>query len=693
MPYYGETLVFLAGGACLAVLYTPSVRSAPLLRGLKAGAAVAVAVMAVVYFNSWLTQKPERWLHLHDFYHYYVGAKYYREVGHMRLYLCTHAALDELEREGHDVPLVTFSRSLDRPSEVNDGPALDAKAAQCRDSFDAARWARFKGDLAVLLAHDASDQTWRPMLNDLGNNSPPGWNVAASFVANRVPLNADALIWLPLIDQILLVVVLPLVLYRAFGFVPTLAYLLFYFANPLANLGWTGGSYFRADWYAALAGSVIALAVKRFALAGFLLAIAVVCRAFPVVFALGAVLVLALGKPELRSGLLRLCTAGAVGGIAFGALSLAMFGPAVWYEFVEVLQLRINPYGNNSIGLLKVASFWNVLVWPSFEGAGDALNAMTAWLAAVRHDAASFGPLREFLGLALLVSAVLAVRGRDPMAATVVLGSVAVFTVFSPFIYYYVFLALLPLAAWRIERETRASFMAVLVLGMASLRVVSIPFQRELGYEPSYFTISFQTSRVMLAILACSVVVLAWFALKKAVNPATARWNGVALVLALAVMAGAAVAYRPAPHDQTNFHALDGFGRLSTGGGVHVVRRPATASWPGSRYLEIEFNAPAQWLRAPLTGIAPGSYRVDVASTGADFYGDFSVILDDKRHSIEHGSVRAGTVSPRLTSIGEVRIGVDSFIQFESLASSPANVPQRIGVSGVFLHPLSNVHP
>ena len=60
MPYYGETLVFLAGGACLAVLYTPSVRSAPLLRGLKADAAVTVAVMAVVYFNSWLTQKPER---------------------------------------------------------------------------------------------------------------------------------------------------------------------------------------------------------------------------------------------------------------------------------------------------------------------------------------------------------------------------------------------------------------------------------------------------------------------------------------------------------------------------------------------------------------------------------------------------------------------------------------------------------
>ncbi len=693
MPYYGETLVFLAGGACLATLYAPSVRSVPLLRGLKAGAMLTVAIMAVVYFNSWLTQKPERWLHLHDFYHYYVGAKYYREVGHMRLYLCTHAALDELEREGHDVPSVTFSRSLDRPSEIVVGAALDAKAAQCRDSFAAARWARFKDDLAVLLAHDASDQTWRPMLNDLGNNSPPGWNVAASFVANRVPLNAEALIWLPLIDQVLLLVVLPLVVYRAFGLVPTLAYLLFYFASPLANLGWTGGSYFRADWYAALTGGVIALAVRRFALAGFLLAIAVVCRAFPVVFALSAVLVLALGKPNLRGGLLRVCAAGVAGGIAFGALSLIMFGPGVWYEFVEVLQVRINPYGSNSIGLLKVASFWNVLVWPSFEGAADALNAMNAWLGAIQHDAASFGPFREFLGLALLVSTVMAVRGRDPMAATVLLGSVAVFTVFSPFIYYYVFLALLPLAAWRIERETRASLMAVLVLGMASLRVVSIPFQRELGYEPGYFSVSFQSSRVMLAILACSVVVLAWCALKKTQNLATARWNGVALVLALVVMAGAAAAYRSAPHDQTNFHALDGFGHLSTGGGVHVASRPATASWPGSRYLEIEFNAPAQWLRAPLTGVAPGRYRVDVASTRADSYGDFSVILGGKRHSIENGSVRAGTVSPRLTPIGEVTIGLDSFIQFESAASSPENGPQRIGVSGVYLQPLSSVHP
>ena len=138
----------------------------------------------------------------------------------------------------------------------------------------------------------------------------------------------------------------------------------------------------------------------------------------------------------------------------------------------------------------------------------------------------------------------------------------------------------------------------------------------------------------MLAILACSVVVLAWCTLKKAQNPATARWNGVALV-----------------------------------------------------------HAPAQWLRAPLTGVAPGSYRVDVASTRADSYGDFYVILGGKRHSIENGSVRAGTVSPRLTPIGEVTIGLDSFIQFESAASSPENGPQRIGVSGVYLQPMSGVHP
>ncbi|MFO0616442.1 MAG: hypothetical protein U0414_27870 [Polyangiaceae bacterium] len=66
------------------------------------GVTLGVAAI-VVYFNGFKVGYQKFW-HRHDQYHYYFGAKYFRELGYDKLYKCTVVALDELGTVEADVP-------------------------------------------------------------------------------------------------------------------------------------------------------------------------------------------------------------------------------------------------------------------------------------------------------------------------------------------------------------------------------------------------------------------------------------------------------------------------------------------------------------------------------------------------------------------------------------------------------------
>ncbi len=73
------------GGFALVMFYARPDWSRAARAALLGASALTVLVSALSYFDDWRGQPPAAWLHEHDFFHYYFGAKYFPELGHMRL--------------------------------------------------------------------------------------------------------------------------------------------------------------------------------------------------------------------------------------------------------------------------------------------------------------------------------------------------------------------------------------------------------------------------------------------------------------------------------------------------------------------------------------------------------------------------------------------------------------------------------
>lgn len=669
------------GGFALVMFYARPDWSRAARAALLGASALTVLVSALSYFDDWRGQPPAAWLHEHDFFHYYFGAKYFPELGHMRLYLCTAAALQERAAAHGQASPVKLVRRLEAPGETLSGAALASAAVECRSHFSAARWQMFSADIETLEHRLSGADAWQGMLVDLGNNSPPSWNLYATPLANALPLNAATLNYWPLVDQLLLFVVVPLVVWRTFGGVALMAYGLVYCASPLAFLGWTGGSFGRADWYVALLCGLAALATRRMAWAGALLALAAAWRVFPLLFMLAVPLVLYVEGQRAQA--IRFILAGA-GVLAFmvGASAL-MFGATVWSEFATVMALRISPYGANTIGLGKLAACWNVLEWPQFTGGSSTLRDANEWLETLAGDAAR----RHGVGAALLVTlsaATLLLRRRTTMFASVWVGLLLLFGLLTPFTYYYVVLALLPLATSTLEGRQRGALLAVVMLGLLALRAVSVPFAAELGRATGFYEVSLHSSQVLLLSLVLLVVVLALTDLIAARS--TARPSGAvtwALGSALAALLLAVIGYRPAPFERAYFHDLAALGALHASPGVTVRERLATASWPGAHFFEVALGSATQVFDSGFDTLPAGRYRVSLVTTSAPGYGQVRVRIGVRQLQLQ-GRGEHGRAEPHVVLLGDVDLDGHSRMEVRALDARGA----RMGLSGLLLEPL-----
>lgn len=681
--YWLKSAVFVAGAIALTALPRPA-------RGRPVAAAIVALVLLVQmtwYLEHPLTHAPARWLHVHDFYHYYLGAKYYRELGHTRLYTCTAAAFADLDREGRRIPAIAFVRDLESPHQVIAGAALENAADTCRTRFTPARWRAFTGDLAVLLDTATTEREWRRILTDLGNNSPPTWHVLATPLANLVPLSDASLIALPLLDQIILLVVIPFTVWRCLGARAALAWLLIYSANPLAGYGWNAGSFLRTDWLLALVGAVCALARGRPALAGTLLALATLTRAFPGCFALAAGIALLWRTPPALRPFLRLTVAGLTTGILVTLAAVAGFGMDHVHEFVRLLALRIDPFGNNAIGLVKLGAFHNLLEWPVFPGGAAALDSLARWREAVAFDAATMTLPIRVLACALLTATLIAAWRLPAAGATVLLGSVAVFVLLAPFTYYWVFLALTGTMLFTLP-PPRALAWLLFCAGILALRWFSIPWQHELGFDPTYYSVSYQQSRVLallLALLAGSLLLGrtdAWS------RTSGVRSAGTALAFAATLLSLWITRPRPA--------AADGFIAVDALAPALAERprsrlQPATASWPGHAYRLLHLDG-GEALALPLGRLRPGRYAVTLVTThGGDLSPVVVALGGGAPYAVPANAARrddparaAAPLRPLLTSLGEADITAATVLSI----TLPHGRPGAVGIGGIRLQRL-----
>lgn len=294
--------------AALAVFYESyrQDRSRPIAEKWKRLVAVTLGVAAILTYFNGLQFGYAKYYHRWDQFHYYMGAKYFPELGYDGLYKCTAVAQDQMgvytyveEGTGRPLPL-DMSKEVRHPDKkirdlggdnllVSPRPVLDAPE-QCLSLFSPERWRAFQSDVAFFRS-TVDKGYWEDMQKDHGFNPPPVWILAGKLLADLHPASTGYQQWLASLDILLLAGMLGAIFWafgaRVFGVAA-----IFFGCQSAAPHAWTGGSFLRQDWLFFLVLSACLLRKRWFALAGAALMYSTLLRIFPGLCALGIAIVI-----------------------------------------------------------------------------------------------------------------------------------------------------------------------------------------------------------------------------------------------------------------------------------------------------------------------------------------------------------------------------------------------------------------
>jgi hypothetical protein len=320
-------LALLSGGNAWAARHRQR-----LLAGLA-----ALGALAYVNFGGFHTDGTPQ--HVWDQYHYFVGSKYFAELGYDGLYVATLQARREA-LPGFEMPARV--RDL-RTNRTVPAVALADHARAVRARFTDERWSRFRKDVSAI---------WLgPLIFlDHGYNPTPAHAAVTQLFARWLPFGYRTITALAALDFLLLALA-ALALARAFGAETLAAALLVFGLGYCSRYYWVGGAFLRQDWLVALVACAAALKRQRPALAGAALAYAGMVRVFPfLVLVPLAVHAFAWRRQGPRVGRFALgFSAAALGLLVMGAL--AGRGAGAWVESVQRLAVHGSGIGPNAIGL------------------------------------------------------------------------------------------------------------------------------------------------------------------------------------------------------------------------------------------------------------------------------------------------------------------------------------------------------
>ena len=254
-------------------------RLRPLVRRLLLGLLAAAA--AVSYVGDDVFDSSPRALHLKDVYHYWVGTRYFEELGYDGLYECTLAVA--AERDWWWASDLSNVRDL-RTNEPRPAVELIARGlAECPARFSPDRWQAFSDDVAWF-DDVLGFQRWRRILNDHGYNPSPVWaSLAKPFASLGGP---ESLIWLARIDLALLAAAFIGVGW-AFGFEAACLAIIVWGTGWLWDARWIGHAFLRQIWFSSAILGVCFIKQGAGVVGGSLVALSSSVRIFPALMAVG----------------------------------------------------------------------------------------------------------------------------------------------------------------------------------------------------------------------------------------------------------------------------------------------------------------------------------------------------------------------------------------------------------------------
>jgi len=516
-----ELALALAGLALLlADLRRRATASEPVRR--RGVFAVLGLVAALTYFNFGAFHFGS-FIHGWDTFHYYLGAKYFRELSYDRLYDC--ATVADATRDAGESDAAFASRRAHaerrtirnlRTNRLESTADLLAHPERCTAQFTPERWRAFRHDVAWFRDRESAGR-WDEIFGDHGFNATPVWNVAGSLLANLAPASDRQVLLLALIDPLYFAAMIGVLLW-AFG-VPGAAVGLLVLATDFpARFFWTGGAYLRWDWLFFTVAAVACLRRGRSFLGGAALAYAALLRIFPVFIAAGpAAIFCADLVREMRTARgpfgarlratfasetlrphLRFAAGVAAAAALLVPLSLAVNGgPGAYRQFLaNTVKHQATPLTNH-MGLRTVVSFRP-------DEIGRQLHAESApepWAQWKEARLAAWSRSRGWAAAIALITLALVARGA--MRHRELWIGAALGAAFIPFAveltsYYFAFL-IVPALLWSVRREAG---IALLLLGACGLFVSLAPLAGMPTWRDEQYTlVALATLLVLLMIL------------------------------------------------------------------------------------------------------------------------------------------------------------------------------------------------
>jgi hypothetical protein len=430
--------ILLLGAFLLALFLRDRVPAVARHEATLIGILAAVALLPHVAFVA------REGFNLNEFFHYYVGTKYFPEVGYSGLYEATVVADYEDDPSSLDPDLQV--RSL-RSYQMEPRPSVIARADAIRARFSPERWEAFRRDIAYFREVDGVLWKVGESLQDHGYNGSPLVTAILGGLARQPFLSSPRYIRLAAWLDVALVVLAGVILSFWVGPGTGALFIFLWAVNPFNDAAYTGGAYLRHLHLLALLVAILAYARGRMALSGGAFAVAGLLRVFPCILIAGLAVQNLIHRDRrllLRrhAPLFAAVVATALIVIAATSLLHTPDGENAWVEFTQKISLHSQRLSVNVLGLSYLFFYKDDHNVAAIERAWEEGRAIDWAAEAGKTLAANRGPCLGVIAVLAAALLVLLRRGRpdDGLFAGVVL----VFACLHLAHYDYAVLALVP---------------------------------------------------------------------------------------------------------------------------------------------------------------------------------------------------------------------------------------------------------
>ncbi|MET0388562.1 MAG: hypothetical protein ABW321_21505 [Polyangiales bacterium] len=459
--------------------------ASPAVSSFRAKVLVAVVVLfACAVFHNLGKPRSGEFVHYGEMFHYYLGSKYFKELGYYELYNAVIVADAEQDNSLAGMPFytdLTNYKNARRETALRDGARARVKAL-----FAEPRWHVFKEDVAFFKQATGMPQSRviAFLLMDHGYNASPVSTFVLGTITNVVPVTQLPL--LASVDLLLVAAMIGLV-FSAFGLEMGALFAVYFFVNILNDHGYVSGALLRYDWLLCIVIAVCLIEKGRRVPAAFFLVLSAMLKVFPAVLLYGVgVSVFQKVRAERRVDKTTVQLGLVAGLTALGLFLLpaVAFGSVLkpWQEFSAKTTLHDSGVYVNHLGLRGMVLFEpNHLSLERFVTAYKSRytdDIVRHWQDVKEYELGQKRPVIVICALLVLACVTVIIwHRRGDLIEAALWPLLLVYAISYPSHYYYVFLCLFVLLFFRRGDSLSALVPLCLLLMLNLLALVTDAFR------------------------------------------------------------------------------------------------------------------------------------------------------------------------------------------------------------------------